>query len=444
MVHQAAELDPPVNRKLDWRAISTKFRCVDKPRLLVCAYDTHPGGTETGIAFAWTTALSTLFEVHVICGPDSAALCQSSGLTNDWIFHPLDPPLKPVSGPLFYRFYHQWCKLLIPKCMDVIRQVGPVGLHHPSLGSFRMLPNYDRLPIPYTLGPLGGGEVGPLALLRGFFLPPKELAKEMIRPALNRVCLLNPQVRRVLRRARIVLGTTPETKALLRWAGARPTAAVFPQALDFSTSPPAPLDARRAQREQLKQNFRCVWSGRCLWWKGGQVALRFVHRLRQQGHNATLDIYSDGFALGSLKDLARELGLGESARFHGMVSRDELLRAYANSHLFVYPTLHDSSGSAIPEAYSTGLPSFTLALGGTSVSTDPLAGHNQTPPSMEVWLQEGLGMVNRWLKDPDLWLAACQAALTKVRDFSQAAVNEHARRLLLPCYGALRLGASED
>ena len=83
-----------------------------------------------------------------------------------------------------------------------------------------MFPDYFRLGIPYTLGPLGGGETAPLRLLRDAGLPPAELAREWLRPALNYASLMNPQVRRVLRQARMALATTRETERLLQWAGA--------------------------------------------------------------------------------------------------------------------------------------------------------------------------------------------------------------------------------
>jgi glycosyltransferase involved in cell wall biosynthesis len=406
-----------------------------KPRLIVTSPAALPGtGSEPGKAFVWTKALSRFYEIHLICSSLSADACKQSGQCDQWVFHPLDAPVKPVAGIRFYWFYHRWCQALIPKCMEVIRTVQPVGLHHPALGSFRMFPNYFRLGIPYTLGPLGGGETAPIRLLRDAALPPTELAKECLRPALNYASLMNPQVRRVLRQARVVLATTQETERLLRWAGASATAVVFPDAIDLSEAPEAPLSTRARQREELNRDFRCVWSGRFLWWKGGQLAIRFAHRLRQAGCNASLDIYSDGKGIEKFKQMVKDLGLENHVRFNGRVSRHELLRAYLRAHLFVYPTLHDSSSSAIPEAYSTALPSFTLALGGVRTATDPLAGLNQTPCSIGGWLEQGLHLVNRWMANPDSWLAACAAAHQKSNSFLMENIVAKVCEHLNPCF----------
>jgi glycosyltransferase involved in cell wall biosynthesis len=408
---------------------------VNSPRLIVTSHDPHPSrGSEPGKGFAWTKALSKFYEIHLICGSWSADVCKQSGQCDDWVFHPLDVKAEPGHGIRYYRFYHQWCRELIPKCLEVIQSVQPIGLHHPTLGSFRMFPDYFKLGIPYTLGPLGGGETAPFRLLRDAALPPAQLAKECLRPALNYASLMNPQVRRVLRQARMALATTQETERLLRWAGAGATAVVFPDRIDLSRSPDEPLAARERQREELSRDFRCVWSGRFLWWKGGQLAILFIHRLRQAGCNASLDVYSEGKGIEQLKQMTKDLGLETHVRFNGLVPREELLRAYLRAHLFVYPTLHDSSSSAIPEAYSTALPSFTLALGGVRTATDPRAGLNETPRSIDEWLVQGTRLVQSWMASPDTWLAACAAAHQKSSSFEMENIVGKVREHLKPCF----------
>jgi glycosyltransferase involved in cell wall biosynthesis len=408
---------------------------MQKPTLLVPVPDPNPcRGSEPGKAFHWTNALAEFYQVHVICFRSAAEICVTSGRCKDWEFHPVDMEFKKSSGILHYHAYHQWCRHLIPKCLELIPIIRPVGLHHTIMGSFRMMPSYHHLPIPYTLGPLGGGETAPWHLLRKSSMPLSAFAKEMLRPALNYACLLNPQVRQVIQKAQIVLATTRETEGLLKWAGARKTAVVFPDAIDLSHLPADPLLARKRQLEELRGNFRCIWSGRFLWWKGGQLALRFVRRLREAGCDASLDIYSEGAGMDQLKTMAQKLGLGTHARFNGMVTRDQLLQAYLRAHLFVYPTLHDSSSSAIPEAYGTGLPSMTLALGGTRTAADPKAGLNVTPRDIESWFVDGVGLVKNWIKNPDTWLESCHAALEKARTFSAPNLIVSVRRHLRPCF----------
>src|SRR5947207_223003 len=210
-----------------------------KPNLLVAApVYTPQGGSEPGKAFYWTDVLSDFYQVNVLCTQRTAERCRESRFCQNWQFHPVgDLKTKSPSMIHFYQFYLEWCRRVIHKCRELIPKIRPVGLHHPSLGSFRMLPAYHRLPIPYTLGPLGGGECPPFKLLREASLPPSEFAKELLRPVLNYACLLNWQSRRVIQQAQMVLATTSETERLLQLFGARRTAVVFPDALDLSRSP---------------------------------------------------------------------------------------------------------------------------------------------------------------------------------------------------------------
>ncbi len=130
-------------------------------------------------------------------------------------------------------------------------------------------------------------------------------------------------------------------------------------------------------------------------------------------------------------------GLGTHIIFNGVVSRTELLKAYLRAHLFVYLTLHDSSSSAIPEAYSAALPTFTLALGGTRMATDPQAGFNQTPRDIDEWMEQGTQLVKGWIANPDGWLTACAAAHKKRNSFLLDGIIAKAREHLCPCFDAI-------
>ena len=100
----------------------------------------------------------------------------------------------------------------------------------------------------------------------------------------------------------------------------------------------------------------------------------------------------------------------------------------------MYPTRHDSSSSAIPEAYSTALPSFTLGLGGVRTATDPSAGWNQTPESIAQWLAAGTKLVQGWIARPETWLAACAAAHRKSASFTLENIVTKAGEHLRPCF----------
>ena len=299
-----------------------------------------------------------------------------------------------------------------------------------------MFPRYDRLGIRYSLGPLGGGETTPQGLLKDSGFPLLTQAIELARPMANNFSVMIPAVRAVVGNASKVLVTTSETEMLIQKAGALDTAIVFPDVVDVSGNFRTEIMAsRRRQASVLGKRFRLVFSGRSLWWKGGSVAVRFLGRLIRADVDASLDVFGDGPALASWRDLAGNLSIPtDRISFHGMVHRSHLLEAYASSHLFVYPTLHDSSSSAIPEAYSTALPSMTLFCGGSRTACLPEAGLNFTPHSWEEFFDRGVEEVRSWINNPQKWIECCEYAIGTSTSFSLEMIEHAVEKELVPIF----------
>ncbi len=407
-----------------------------KGKLIVTSLEPRPyAGSEPGKGFNWAMALSKFYEVHVLALPHSVKTCQDSGLCDDWVFHSINYTIPPSQGGIdFYKWYYTWCRLVIEKCHELIEKNTYVGLHHTVLGSYRILPAYEKLGIPFTLGPLGGSESVPRNLLKDYGFPIKVYAQEYLRSSLNKCCLLNPFVRKTIRLASYVLATTSETEDDLRSAGALKTKAVFPDVVEgLGVSLEQAMAARNVQCSQISQKLNLIFSGRALWWKGGHIAIRFLERLLIAGINARLDIYSDGPALNAWKELANQLVIPhERLSFHGMVTREELLNAYKASHLFVYPTLHDSSSSSIPESYMSGLPTMTFYCGGAKMAAVPEAGINFAPQSVNEFLEIGTETVKKWVKDPKLWIQSCKAALIQSQNFSLQSIENAIQTTIVP------------
>lgn len=95
------------------------------------------------------------------------------------------------------------------------------------------------------------------------------------------------------------------------------------------------------------------------------------------------------------------------------VPREQLLEMQSSAHAFVYPTMHDSSSSALPEAYSTGLPSVTLGIGGIATAGGHGTGMNEYFPNAEQWINQAAAHISSWVKNPESWLFACQDSVER-------------------------------
>ncbi len=422
--HMSAALTPPAPIE----------RVADEPRpplILVAADMARHGGTEPGKAWAWACALARRYTLHVVTAPAVAERCRVEDVASGWHWHVTRVPQPHAMGLAYYRDYARWCRDVPRVVKDIVATVRPVALHHIVLGSFRVLPRYDRCGVVYTLGPLGGGEATPRELLATARLAWGSWIYEWVRPWLSAASAGVPALRAVMRGSRLALGTSRETECVLQRMGARRTGVDFPDCL------PADVDPGRAQpvaarAMELKQRVRLIWSGRAVWWKAGQLAVEFLRRLTAAGVEAELQMFSYGHALDAWRRQMAAAGVASRVRISGFVPRAELLAAFGRAHVFVYPTLHDSAATALLEAYAMGLPSLTVGLGGPAVVATPHTGYNVRPSDLDTWLEGAVERVRRWQREPAAWAAASEAASARAQEFGTNHMDAMVDRWLPP------------
>ncbi len=88
---------------------------------------------------------------------------------------------------------------------------------------------------------------------------------------------------------------------------------------------------------------------------------------------------AEGWLSGSVHDLARDLGLGDSARFLGRVADEDLPALYRGARLLAHPALDEGFGLPVAEALASGTPvaasragSLPEIAGDAALLLDPL------------------------------------------------------------------------
>ena len=413
-----------------------------RPRLVLVtvAMDSRYG-SEPGKAWHWARALARHYELHVLAPAEVVERCRVEPEAADWHWHATPAPAPRRFGLGYYFGYRQWCASVLPALRELQRTLRPVGVHHITLGSFRMLPRYDRAGLPWTLGPIGGGETVPRHYLRTARFPWRVRVAEAARPWGNAAFTVLPWLRPVFQGARLSLATTAETETVLQRLGATATAVVFPDAAQGGPPPDEVRKRRAAQLPDVAHEIRLVWSARALWWKGGQIAIELTRRLLARGVKVRLDLISQGPALPALRERVERAKLGDQCRVRNFVPRRELLQLLLEAHAFVYPTLHDSSSSALLEAYLTGLPSLTVGVGGPCLVVTPATGFNTSAPDLNAWMEGAAERIVEWQKAPAIWQAATEAALARSADFGPEHLARSVDRWLAPESGVYRPAA---
>ena len=101
--------------------------------------------------------------------------------------------------------------------------------------------------------------------------------------------------------------------------------------------------------------------------KGVPLVLRALELVRASSSDIHFTVVGSGNDRMRLESLVEELGVTDRVSWIPWMPREELLRTYNKFDLFVFPSLHDSGGTAVLEAMSSGLPVLCLDLGGPAM-----------------------------------------------------------------------------
>jgi glycosyltransferase involved in cell wall biosynthesis len=123
--------------------------------------------------------------------------------------------------------------------------------------------------------------------------------------------------------------------------------------------------------------------------KGFDFLLDAARLLTDGGRRFTLQLAGDGPMRAAYEARVRELGLGESVRFHGVLSKPELSELLRCSDLFVLASRFDNNPCVVIEAMASGLPVVATRVGGVPEMVEPESGILVAPQDPQA-LAEGI------------------------------------------------------
>ena len=97
--------------------------------------------------------------------------------------------------------------------------------------------------------------------------------------------------------------------------------------------------------------------------KNQETLLRAVRQVADVCPHIVLDCIGVDALNGRVQELARNLGIADRVRFHGVLTIDEIVPFYHKAHLFVQSSLHESMGAAVLEASAAGVPTIGTNVG---------------------------------------------------------------------------------
>jgi glycosyltransferase involved in cell wall biosynthesis len=168
-------------------------------------------------------------------------------------------------------------------------------------------------------------------------------------PVATATWLLERPIPRVFRGLSVV-AVSESTIADLRERGmSGQDMALVPNGVDLDRFAPHPAEERFPDPTIL-------YLGRLKRYKGVDLVLKAVGRLRERGTSVRLLIAGKGDYLPELRKLHAQLGLGDSAEFLGYVPEDEKIRLLQRSWIHVLTSPKEGWGISILEASACGTP----------------------------------------------------------------------------------------
>jgi glycosyltransferase involved in cell wall biosynthesis len=237
-------------------------------------------------------------------------------------------------------------------------------VYHVTFASMQFGSQMGRLGIPFIIGPVAGGERSPIRLRRRMQMRAK--VSEMVRDLGILSQRYSPLTRPAFAAATRIFVTTPESLRLI------------PPKWRAKTSVQLAIAAQGNSIEHLQRQMpaipRFLFAGRLLHWKGVHLAIRALAEARRTVPNATITLVGEGPAETWLRALAKQFGVADAVDFAGHLPRQEFVGLLLNFTALIFPSLHDSGGLVVLEAFEKGLPAICFDLGGPGILVNESCG----------------------------------------------------------------------
>jgi glycosyltransferase involved in cell wall biosynthesis len=341
-------------------------------RVLLSAYACEPdrgGETEVG----WQRALHMLAfadEVWVLTRSNNREVIEANPLSDtpglNFIYYDLPEWARRLKKRAWFIYVYfilwQWGAYRVAARCHQEKRFDIV--YHVTFASMQFGSQMGRLRIPLVIGPIAGGERAPLKLRRS--MPIRCKVRELLRDMGILFQRYSPLTFPAYAAAKHIYVTTVDS---LR---------VVPAKWHYKTSVHLAIatagQAERNERRRPSSIARFAFAGRLIHWKGVHFAIRALAEARRSVPTATLTLFGTGPDERWLRDLARSLGVADVVEFVGHRPRKQLADSLLSYTALIFPSLHDSGGLVVLEAFSSGLPVVCLDLGGPGIMVTEACG----------------------------------------------------------------------
>ena len=327
---------------------------MQKYNRIIIAYACEDSGSEPGVGYYWTKAISTICKDEKILlitrkNNNVSAIVNNTNLFSIGIDYPSSILFtKRFLGIRLYYFLWQFLvffHLLFNYSKykgSIIHQLTFTPLYYPTI--------IFLLPFKFIWGPLGGGEFFPLSYLNA--LKKRDALKELLRIIIRNSIYINPLFYLGCSKSLKIICSSPES--------ARMIPRFFKHKIEIE------LMVFDKDKNFVNKNpeKNIVIANRLIDWKMSHLFVEaFSEFITENNTDYKLVIIGDGPYYSKIKPFVDNIKIIHHNKFK---KREDMLNILKNSSLFVSTSLHDSGAASLLEAISYGVP-FLVSKSGAHI-----------------------------------------------------------------------------
>jgi glycosyltransferase involved in cell wall biosynthesis len=372
-----------------------------KQSILLSAFACDPTrGSEPGNGWNWAIGLANKgFEVHCLTRVVGIPGIEKQEKPDNLYFHFVALPiglerLYKFSTAGMYLYYLLWQWVAYKKARQLKKHNEFTVAHHVTWGSLQMGSFMYKLGVPFIFGPAGGGQSAPIPF-KEYFL--NHWSAENKREVLSSLLLrFNPGCRNMLRKAKVVLVSNPQTFDMARSMGTENVHLSLDAALPETFFP-----SGRIEKSPKDGKLKLLWTGRFMPRKGILLLLDVMRELVNHP-DITLSVVGDGEMRNIFLDRIKEYGLENTVFWKGAVNHEEVKEYYRSHDVFFFTSLRDSCPAQLLEAMAFSMPVITLNLHGQAFIVNDETGIRADATSPQIAIKELKEAILKFYSKPEL------------------------------------------
>ena len=339
-------------------------------KILVLAYMISPyRGSEYSVAWNYVKYMSQDHELVVLYGTSDEHLGDMQSM-EEWLQHNHMQNVRFIGVTpnrlsnllnllnrcnilvytfyLAYRLWHRQVystakKLVKNEHFDLIHYVGPIGYREPGY--------LWKLPLPYVWGPIGGFNNVPAKMMKA--LPIAGKFKLGFRSVLNTIQMYtNRRISNAIKRTDILMTCSSVNQNAVYRIYGRDSICVPENCI-------IELYGLVNPEKFKEKKMKLVWIGRVDANKALNILIEALIKLPDKT-SVELHVVGEGPLRESLMQYCQNSKLVNVIKWHGRISRQEVLQVLRTSHFHVVTSVSEGNPTTIWEAMSVGVPTITV------------------------------------------------------------------------------------